>query len=396
MNTVLASSADLKSSVRLRDIKLDDDAVELLSKLTKRQLNQADITPGVTFLAALVTMTLGVMYADGNVAASEAELLEKTIEQLVPTKGDVPVLIQLIINGIRENPIYQNPSEWLKLVKPLSTAERTLLMSFAYEMSSVDGEIASSESEYLKATASVLKIDSRHIAILENWYSGKGVQDIVTWNELQNLLNPKKFDYLGLRFVSLEAVELLSHLTGKKLSKIELTPVVVFLSALLTITWGVMLADGMQKEEEKRLLAKTIKRLIPQKNNAVREMMEILLNNIPQSDIYRNQQEWLKLAASLSEPEKMLMMSFSYEMSAADGEISTEERKYLQETANCLGIEPRYAAVLSAGFGGEGIEDIVAFEKLKLLIHPDQFQDIDENFVDAARYIIDTLEVLSF
>ncbi len=151
MKTALVSFDAVDLLPCLSDRELNRDAVELLSRLSGRKLSQADISPGVNFLAALVTMTLGVMYADGIVTESERTLLEKTIEQLVPTKGDVPVLIQLIINGIRENPIYQNPSEWLKLTTPLSSAERTLLMSFAYEMSAVDGEIALSESEYLKA-----------------------------------------------------------------------------------------------------------------------------------------------------------------------------------------------------------------------------------------------------
>ena len=396
MNRVLVSSDAAKLSSRLLDRKVNDDAVDLLSSLTRRKLNHADITPSVTFLAALATMTLGVMYADGIVTESEAELLEKTIEQLVPAKGDVPVLIQLIINGIRENPIYQNPSEWLKLTTALTDAEKTLLISFAYEMSAVDGEIAPSESEYLKATANVLKIDPRYTAILEDWYSGQGVEDLVTWNELQHFINTHKFDYLGLRFVSLEVVELLSRLTGKTLRKSDITPVVSFLSALLAITWGVMVADGMLQEEEKRLLAKTIKRLIPQKSHDIRELMEILLNTIPQSGVYQNPQEWLKLTASLSETEKMLMMSFCYEMSAVDGEISADEKKYLQGTGHLLGIDHSYTAVLEAGFGGNGIDDTVTFGKFKTLIHPDKFQEMDEVFVDGARYILDTLEVLSF
>ena len=100
------------------------------------------------FLASLVTMTLGVMFADGVVSESEAELLEKSIVQLVPSKGDVTVLIQQLINGNRENAVYQNPSEWLKLTASLSQQERTLLMSFAYEMSAVDGHIDPREKEY--------------------------------------------------------------------------------------------------------------------------------------------------------------------------------------------------------------------------------------------------------
>lgn len=380
----------------MNTVLVNSEAVELLSKLTGRKLSQADVTPGLNFLSALVIMTFGVMFADGNVTESERQFLEKIIEQLVPSKGNIPVLIQLLMNGIRENPVYQNPSEWLHLTIPLSQAERTLLISFSYEMSAADGEIASSENDYLKATANVLKIDNRYIQALEGWYSGKYIQDITVWNELQTVINPRNFNHLGLRFISMEAVDLLSRLTDKKINKSDIKPIVIFLSALLTITWGVMVADGMQQEEEQQLLARTIKRLIPKGSNDVRELMELLLDKIPQSSIYQNSQEWLKLTASLSEAEKLLMMSFCYEMSAADGTISSEERKYLQEIADILEIQPRYSSVLESGFGGDGIDDDAAFEELKRFINPDKFQEIDEICVDAARYIIDTLEVLSF
>lgn len=380
----------------MNTVLVNSEAVELLSKLTERKLSQADVTPGLNFLSALVIMTFGVMFADGNVTESERQFLEKIIEQLVPSKGNIPVLIQLLMNGIRENPVYQNPSEWLHLTIPLSQAERTLLISFSYEMSAADGEIASSENDYLKATANVLKIDNRYIQALEGWYSSKYIQDIKVWNELQSVINPRNFNHLGLRFISMEAVDLLSRLTDKKINKSDIKPIVIFLSALLTITWGVMVADGMQQEEEQQLLARTIKRLIPKGSNDVRELMEILLDKIPQSSIYQNPEEWLKLTASLSEPEKLLMMSFCYEMSAADGTISSEERKYLQEIADILEIRPRYSSVLESGFGGDGIDDDAAFEELKRFINPDKFQEIDEICVDAARYIIDTLEVLSF
>ncbi len=375
---------------------VSSEATELLSRLTRRKLNDADITPGMMFLSSLVTMTLGVMFADGTVTESETKLLTKTIEQLVPAKGDVPVLIQLLIDGIRENPIYKNPSELLKLTKSLSQAEKTLLLSFSYEMSAVDGEIAPSENEYLKATANALNIDPRYTATLESWYDSRYIQDTATWNELQNFINPRQFDYLGLRFVSLDVVSFLSHLADKKLTKGDINSVVVFLSSLLVITWGVLVADGMQQEEEQALLSRTIKRLIPKNNNDIRELMETLIDKMPQSDVYKSPKDWLKLTAFLSEPEKVLMMSFCYEMSAIDGEISYDEKKYLHNAVNHLGIQPKYAAVLESGFGGDGIEDEISFRELQSLIHPDKFQDMDEVFVDAARYILDTLEVLSF
>ncbi|RUS94719.1 hypothetical protein DSM106972_092540 [Dulcicalothrix desertica PCC 7102] len=380
----------------MNTVLVQSEAVELLSRLTGRRLNHTDVNKSVIFLSALVTMTLGVMFADGVVTESETRLLEKTIEQLVPKKGDVPVLIQLLIEGIRENPVYKNPSEWLKLTTSLSLEEKILLISFSYEMSAVDGEIASGEREYLRATANILKIPPQYTEVLEVWYTSKYIENIAVWKELQNLINPKNFDYLGLRFVSLDSVELLTRITGKKLVKSDINTIILFLTSLLTMSWGVMMADGMQQKVEKQLLVKTIKRLIPQKDNDVRELMEILLEKVPQSDIYQQPQEWLKLTSSLSEPEKILLISFCYEMSAVDGEISVEERKYLHSAGSWLSIEPQYVNFLEAVFGGDGIDDTVVLKRLKSIIHPDKFQEINEIFVDAARYILDTLEVLSF
>lgn len=396
MNTVLFDSKTVRQQGVNSDSRLvSSEAVELLSHLTKRKLNHSQVTPELMFLASLITMTLGVMFADGVVTESEKNLLEKTIDQLIPSKGDVTVLIQQLIDGNRENAVYQNPSEWLKLTASLSQQEKTLLMSFAYEMSAADGIVAISEKEYLKAAADALKVPIRYTKVLEDWYSGEKFEESV-WNDLQIFIHPQNLIDLDLRFVSLDVVSLLSELCGRQLVKTDINDTLIFLSVLLIITWGVIEADGMQQEEEKRLLAKTIKRLIPPENNQIRQIMEVLLNKVPQTGIYKRPQQWLKLATSLSEPEKILMMSFCYEMSAVDGKISIEEKQYLQEVGSLLNIEDKYIAVLEMGFGGDSIEDTKTFNELQLLIHPDKFQDMNDVFVEAARYIIDTLEVLSF
>ncbi|AFY58607.1 hypothetical protein Riv7116_6258 [Rivularia sp. PCC 7116] len=396
MNTVIFDSNIVGKQAVNSDAKLvSSEAVELLSRLTKRKLHHKQVTPELMFLASLITMTFGVMFADGVVTESETQLLEKTIDQLIPSKGDVTVLIQQLIDGNRENAVYQNPSEWLKLTASLSQQERTLLMNFSYEMSAVDGHIDDSEKEYLKAAGNALKVSTKYTEVLEAWYSGKKVEQSA-WNELQDFISPPNFSHLNLRFVSLDAVELLSSLTDKKFVKTDINDTLIFLTVLLIITWGVIEADGMQEEAEKKLLAKTIKRLIPHKNRQMREIMETLVNKVPQTGIYQHPQEWLKLAKSLSESEKILMMSFCYEMSAVDGEISIEEKKYLQKAADFLDIEHKYTAVLESGFSGDGIDDTKTFNQLQSLIHPDKFQNMDEVFVEAAKYIIDTLEVISF
>ena len=395
MNTVLIDSQIVKQKIVDSEYLVSPEAVALLSRLTARKLHASQITPEFMFLTSLISMNLGVMFADGTVTESEANLLEQTIDRLIPSKGDVTVLIQQFIDGNRENAVYKNPSEWLKLPASLSREERTLLMNFSYEMSAVDGKIAVSEKEYLKAAANALNVSPLHIETLSAWYSGETVEQ-AAWDNLQDIIKPQNFSHLNLRFISLDGVNLLSRLTNRKFTKNDVSDTLIFLSVLLIVTWGVIEADGIQQEAEKKLLAKTIKHLIPPKNNQIREIMEILLQNIPQSDIYQRPQEWLKLAASLTEPEILLMMSFCYEMSAVDGEISPEEQKYLQNTADILSIESKYSKLLESGFSSNGIEDIKTFDELQAMIHPDKFQDMDEVFVDAAKYIIDTLEVLSF
>ena len=268
-------------------------------------------------------------------------------------------------------------------------------MNFSYEMSAVDGKIAVSEKEYLRAAANALNVSPLHINTLEAWYSHQTVEQ-AAWDNLQDIIKPQNFSHLNLRFISLDGVDLLSRLTKRKIAKTDVSDTLIFLSVLLIVTWGVIEADGIQQEAEKKLLAKTIKHLIPRKDNRIREIMEILLQNIPQSDVSHRPQECLKLATSLTESEKLLMMSFCYEMSAVDGEISPEEQKYLQIVTDILGIESKYTKVLESGFSDNGIEDTKTFDELQAMIHPDKFQDMDEVFVDAAKYIIDTLEVLNF
>ncbi|NEO46843.1 MAG: hypothetical protein F6K55_23085 [Moorea sp. SIO4A3] len=97
----------------------------------------------------------------------------------------------------------------------------------------------------------------------------------------------------------------------------------------------------------------------------------------------------------LSDAEKLLLLCFAYDMSAADGEIDPTEQNYLHIVAKHLGIDSRYTAVLEAGFRDEDIEDKQAWDELRSQLHPDQFQYLDMVFVDAARYILDCLEVCS-
>ncbi|WAN69574.1 TerB family tellurite resistance protein [Moorena producens JHB] len=373
--------------------------IELLSHLTGRNLTQYDITPLVRFLAALVTLGMGVMYADGVVQDEEKQLLEKTIERLVPPQRDVGQLVQGLLSGLEKNPVYQNPQQWLKLTTSLSESERILLLNFCYAMSAVDGTIDPNESQYLQLASNSLGIDSRYPVVMETWFKGEEFPDQSVWEEFQSKLQPEQFEALGIRLVNQQVVEYLSHLVGRQLSLLDITPTMIFLVALVTISLEVMLADGQVVEEERQLLAKTIDRLTPPEEDDLRQLgpflIGLLLRQVQRNPTASNCPEWLTLTKPLSDAEKLLLLCFAYDMSAADGEIDPTEQDYLHIVAKHLGIDSRYTAVLEAGFRDEDIQDEQAWDELRSQLHPDQFQYLDMVFVDAARYMLDCLEVCS-
>jgi uncharacterized tellurite resistance protein B-like protein len=103
------------------------EAVDLLSRITGQKLSQRDLTPPVIFLAALVTVLLGVMLADGTVTDEEKQRWQKTISKFIPAEGNGRQLMQLLGKGVKQNQIYKKSKELLTLTASLSESERLLL-----------------------------------------------------------------------------------------------------------------------------------------------------------------------------------------------------------------------------------------------------------------------------
>lgn len=183
--------------------------------------------------------------------------------------------------------------------------------------------------------------------------------------------------------VSSEAVDILSRITGQKLSQRYLTPFVIFLAALITVLLGVMFVDGTVTAEEKQRWQKTINRFIFSED--VRQLSQLISKGVRQNQVYKELNELLTLTAPLSEPEKLLLIGFGYEMSAADGEMDAREKKYLQAVAKLLEINLRHLAVLEAGFTHQGIVEPEALDEVRFLLDPAQFQSLDAVFVKVAR-----------
>jgi uncharacterized tellurite resistance protein B-like protein/GTPase SAR1 family protein len=190
--------------------------------------------------------------------------------------------------------------------------------------------------------------------------------------------------------VGSEAVDLLSRITGQKLSQRDLTPSVIFLAALITVLLGVTLADNTVTDEEKQRWQKTINRFIPPDSN-VRQLTQLMSKGVRQNQLYTKLDHLITLTNLLSEPEKLLLIGFGYEMSAADGEMDSREKKYLEAVANRLGINPQYLAVLEAGFSHQGTIEPTILTEVQSLLDPARFQSLDTVFVKAASDMLAAL-----
>ncbi|MEG4014638.1 MULTISPECIES: dynamin family protein [unclassified Microcoleus] len=187
--------------------------------------------------------------------------------------------------------------------------------------------------------------------------------------------------------ISLQTVELVSRLTGQNLRKEDITPPILFLAGLVTVLLGVINADGTFGAEEKQQLATTLKELIPA-NNSLQKLVMPMLKSVTQHQVYKKFPVLLALTACFSEVEKLLLISFGYQMSAADGTMDDREKEYLQIIANRLGIDGRFLTVLEASFSNQSIRDTAALAEVHSLLDPARFQSLDSLFVRAASHII--------
>jgi len=187
-----------------------------------------------------------------------------------------------------------------------------------------------------------------------------------------------------------EAVDLLSRITGHNFTQKELTAPVIFLAALVTVLLGVIHADDKATDVEIRRLLTTLNQFaFP--DSDVRRLAYLMIKGVRENKLYTKFNELQTLTALLSEPEKLLLISFGYEMSAVNGEIDTCEKKYLQIIGSCLGIDSRYSSVLEATFSSQGIVEPEALDEVYSLLSPNKFELIDSLFINAANSILTNL-----
>lgn len=190
--------------------------------------------------------------------------------------------------------------------------------------------------------------------------------------------------------IGTEAIDLLSKITGQSLSQREVTPPVMFLAAMSSVLLGTIYVDGSVEEEEKRHLKATLKRFIPAEGD-IRRLTELMVKGVLKQKLYKDLKSLLTLTETFSESEKLLLMSFGYQMSAADGEMHPKERQYLKIIATELGLQAQHLTIFEAGLTRQPVTDTKALAEVRYLLDPARFQTLDPIFVEAASYIEELL-----
>ncbi|MDY6898761.1 MAG: dynamin family protein [Cyanobacteriota bacterium] len=193
--------------------------------------------------------------------------------------------------------------------------------------------------------------------------------------------------------VSKETSDLLSRITDKNLGERDVTPPVIFLASLVTVLLGVIFIDGKVAEEEKKTLLNTLYRFSTSDSD-VRKLTHLMIKGVKENQLYRKSDDLLTLTASLTESQRLLLIGFGYEMSAADGEMDSREKNYLEMLSKRLNINSQHFGIFEAAFTHQENINLSALEEVRFLLEPVRFQELDTVFVKAARDILAILPAL--
>ncbi|MFM9264119.1 TerB family tellurite resistance protein [Tychonema sp. BBK16] len=191
--------------------------------------------------------------------------------------------------------------------------------------------------------------------------------------------------------ISTEVVDLLSRISRQKLRQEDVTPLVVFLTALISILRGVMIIDRTIALEEEERLQKTLKAFASSDRDRV-ELIQRIVTGISKQQVYFNPTELLTLTAFFTDSEKLLLICFGYEMSAVDGRIDLREQMYLTAIGQRLGLDSRHIAAIDATFTKEATVDPEAFAEIKELLGPLKFESREPVFAASAKHLLSLLE----
>lgn len=189
---------------------VDPKIAKEISEITGESVHQEEITPQLIFLATLLILLLGVIFADNVVQPGEEERLQKIFKRFVNQDDSLRQLGERMIEEIKSRHLYTQPNIIENLAAYFSKSEQLLLITLGYEMSAADGTIHPKEKSYLEKIAKnrLNKLSSdceRYLPVLEASFTGKGQVLRLPLEEVKKYLQPSNFTKLGDAFVKTAA-----------------------------------------------------------------------------------------------------------------------------------------------------------------------------------------------
>ena len=176
---------------------------DLISAILENKIRQDEIDRNLFFLTALISILLGTIYVDGEVAEGEKQNLKKLLERIIVANLPSRRWISPLLAGIRKQGTYKNITALKTLLDPLSDSEKLLIISLGYQLATADGKIDLRENKYLRITATKIGISPRQLDVIAAGYGIKIQLDRETLNCVWDLLRPERFRSLAPSLVEI-------------------------------------------------------------------------------------------------------------------------------------------------------------------------------------------------
>lgn len=187
--------------------------------------------------------------------------------------------------------------------------------------------------------------------------------------------------------------DMLQLALGEPIQDDEIDDSICFLAAIVLVLVGTIYVDGEIDDEEKQHFYRVLRQFFPKERFG--ELTQKVVQGTLKHKLFRQTTAFQLCTESFSISERLLVVSFGYQISASDGEMHAKELKYLQKIGQLLNLEIRYLSIFERGFLGLPIEDQLSLQQVRHWLDPVRFQALDTVFVEAASFMEEHLPEIS-
>ena len=165
----------------------------LLAEISGQAIDETELDSGLIFLAASLTLLLGVMAINRSPDPHNQSYLQSVLDAALQNGKLSPHLVQALAEGIECHQLYLNPRLFLLMTSTLSESERLLLLGLGYDMAAAGMHFGLQTQMYLQAIAQRLRIPSAYQACLESSFTQQDMTHFDALPDIADLTHPASF-----------------------------------------------------------------------------------------------------------------------------------------------------------------------------------------------------------